>query len=303
MPGTARRIGRIARAQHGLITRSQLFDAGSDRHGVTHLTQTGRLERLHPAIYRVAGAPETWEQHALAAALAADGVVSHRSAASMWGLLDADEIEITVPRGRLPRLRGAIVHTSADLAPHHVTRRHGLRITTPMRTLVDLGAVAPWAVPDAMEQALINRVCSLAGIERALDDVARKGRAGAGVLRAALDTRALGATRPDGMLEPRLARVLRDHGLPQAEFQYEVRVGGRLIARVDAAYPAVRMAIEVDGFQVHGTPSALQHDLERQNRLVAAGWIVLRFTWPDVVKRPEWVAARVTELLVTLAPE
>jgi very-short-patch-repair endonuclease len=298
MASATRRVARIGRAQYGIVHRSQLLEAGLSSAAISRWAHAGRLEPVHSGTYRLAGAPETWEQQALAACLAVGGTVSHRSAARVWGLLDTDEIEVTVPRGRWPRARGVVLHRSADMAPHHVTRRHGLRITTPMRTLVDLGAVAPWAVPDAMERALIDRVCSLAGIERALDDVARKGRAGAGVLRAALDTRALGATRPDGMLEPRLARVLRDHGLPQPEFQYEVRVGGRLITRVDAAYPPVRVAIEVDGFEVHGTPSALQHDLERQNRLVAAGWIVLRFTWPDVIHRPEWVAARVAEILV-----
>jgi very-short-patch-repair endonuclease len=245
----------------------------------------------------VGGSVETWEQLASAAVRAADGVLSHRAAARLWGLVDDTSIEVTVEPPRHPRLRGVVVHRSADLAAHHVTRRDGIAVTTPMRTLVDLGAVARWAVPDALELALVNRLCSLAAVERALHDVARRGRAGAGVLRAVLDERALGAARPDGLLEPRMARLLAEHGLPQPSFQHEVRVGRRLLARVDFAYPEVRVALEVDGFEAHGTPAAMRRDFERQNALVAAGWTVLRFTWWDVVRRPEWVATRITSVL------
>jgi very-short-patch-repair endonuclease len=299
MASKERLVARRAKAQHGLITRLQLAESGFNTASIARAVRAGRLERLHPGIYRTWGAVPTWEQQALAAVLHAQGVVSHRSAARVWNLLASEQIEVTVGRAQHPRTRGVVVHRSGDLGPHHVTRRNGLTVTTPMRTLVDLGAVTGrHVVTDALELALVHRVCSLRGIERALDDIARRGRAGAGVLRHVLDDRALGATRPDGLLEPRLARVLRDHGLPQPVFQYEVRgPSGRLLARVDAAYPDQRLAIEVDGFEVHGTPSALQHDLERQNRLVAAGWTVLRFTWPDVVQRPASVAGRVGDVL------
>lgn len=161
-----------------------------------------------------------------------------------------------------------------------------------MRTLVDLGAVEKWAVGDALERALVARVCSVLAVERALDDVARRGRRGAGVLRRVLDERALGRERPDGLLEVRFARLVREHGLPEPKFQHRV---GRY--RVDFAYPEMAVAVEVDGFQVHATPTALQRDLERQNRLVAEGWTLLRFTWQDVVRRPAWVAEQVAALL------
>lgn len=152
-------------------------------------------------------------------------------------------------------------------------------------------------VADALERALIARVCSVLAVERALDDVARRGRRGAGVIRRVLDERALGRARPDGLLEARTARVLREGGLPSPAFQHEVRVRGRLVARVDFAWPDMRVAVEVDGFEVHATPRAMQADLERQNRFVAAGWTVVRFTWLDVVRRPEWVAAQIAAVL------
>jgi very-short-patch-repair endonuclease len=65
---------------------------------------------------------------------------------------------------------------------------------------------------------------------------------------------------------------------------------GRFVARVDAALPAIKLAIEVDGFGHHSTPEQFQYDRARQNELVAIGWTVLRFTWDDIVQRPAQVA-------------
>lgn len=97
-----------------------------------------------------------------------------------------------------------------------------------------------------------------------------------------------------------MARLLRAHRLPPAAFQHEVRHAGRFVARADFAYPDRRLAIEVDGFETHSTPRALQSDLARQNALVALGWTVLRFTWSDVVRRPEAVAAPIRRVLGSL---
>lgn len=301
MATAATRVARRARAQHGLITYYQLLDCGISAATIADWTASGRLERVHPRVYRLAGSPQTWEQGAMAAVLCTGGVASHRTAARFWALGDYLDIEVTVPRTRRGSTTGGFeVHRSRDLDPKYVTVRRGIAVTNPMRTLVDLGAVKEVKdehVADALERALLARVCSVVAIERVLDDVARRGRAGAGVIRRVLDERALGRARPDGLLEARMARILREHGLPTPHFQYNVRNRGRFVARVDFAYPDVLLALEVDGFEVHGTPKALQHDLARQNVLVALGWRVLRFTWLDVVRRPEWVAGHVDQML------
>ena len=113
-----------------------------------------------------------------------------------------------------------------------------------------------------------------------------------------LDERALGTRRPDGLLEPRMARLLRRAGLPPASFQYEIRDRlGRLLARVDFAYPDVMLAIEVDGYEIHGSPGAMAKDFVRQNGLVSTGWRVLRFTWSQVVREPDMVATAIAAAL------
>jgi very-short-patch-repair endonuclease len=155
-----------------------------------------------------------------------------------------------------------------------------------MRTLVDLGAVCDrHAVEDALDRALVARLCTVAAVEWELARVARNGRRGAGVLHHVLDDRALGDQRPDGLLEPRFARLVRRYGLPTPVFQHQV---GRF--RLDFAWLRAKVAAEVDGYEAHGHRRAFQADRDRQNVLVALGWVVLRFTWEDVVRRPAKVA-------------
>ncbi|MBA2624534.1 MAG: DUF559 domain-containing protein [Acidimicrobiia bacterium] len=204
-------------------------------------------------------------------------------------------IEVSVVRARAPRLRDVTVHRSTDLVPAHTTLRRGLPVTNPLRTMVDLGAVlSAAAVEDAIDRGLGARLFSVAALEWMRNEVARPGRSGCGVLREVLDERALGAAPPDGLLEPRMARLLRDHGLPPADFQLPI---GRY--RADFAYPGHRIAIEVDGYETHGTPRAMSADFERQNQLVRDGWTVLRFTWAQVVRQPGSVARAILPLLGT----
>jgi hypothetical protein len=292
----------LARRQHGLLERAQLHDGGWDDSAVRRWIVEGRLERLHSGVYRVGGVPATPRQALLAACLAGGpGVVaSHRAAASLWGILDGElPIEVTVLRQRKPRVRGAILHRSTDLVPHHILEVDGVPVTSPSRTLVDLGAVVPrWQVADALERSLVSRLLSPVEADEILSTVGRRGRSGVGALRAVLDERALGQGIPDGLLEPRMARLLREWGLPAGAFQHEIRDrSGAFVARVDFAWPDRRLVVEVDGFSAHGTPKAMTADLARQNRLVALGWTVFRFTWEQVVRRPKEVVAQLRPVL------
>ena len=295
------RLAALAAEQDGVVHARQAGDCGLTFHGIHHRLRTGRLVEVHPLVFRVAGAPQTHRAALWAAVLAVepDGVVSHRAAAWLWGLLPREDaiVEVSVPRSRGPRLPGIVVHRSRDLVARHTTIREGIPVTNPLRTLVDLGAVCSrWIVEDALDRGLVDRRFTVAAVEWMRHEVARPGRRGCGVLRAVLDDRALGAAPPDGLLEPRMARLLRSYGLPPAVFQHPVPEAR---ARLDFAYPELRLGIEVDGYEVHGTPRAMTADHERHNRLVAAGWTVLRFTWEQVVRRPAEVAKAVRAALGT----
>lgn len=301
-----RRLAELAARQYGVVALAQALDCGISHRTLNRRGEKGRFLELHPAVYAVAGAPKTWERSLMAACLAAGpgAVVSHRSAARLWKLGDAGEdlVEITVPRPRSPRLKGVTVHRSTDLTPPHTMVWDRLPVTNPLRTIVDLGAVLPAdLVEDALDRGLVRRLYSVAAIEWMRGEVGRRGRAGSGALGRILDERALGKQPPDGLLEPRMARLLRSAGLPPAVYHYIVRTpDGRFLAEIDFAYPELRLAIEVDGWVVHGTPRAMGKDFVRQNGLVPYRWHVLRFTWYQVVRTPAAVAAQIAETLCAL---
>lgn len=295
----------MASGQIGLITHDQALDMGLSEKAIRHRVESGRWLRRHMGVYAVAGAPRSWEQDVLAACLAAahGAVASHRAAAALWGLdgKRRDVVELSVSRPLCHRLRGVIVHRSTDLERSMPAIRAGIPTTSPMRTLVDLDAVMPpWNVERALDHALSRRLVTVAGVRRELDALARKGRRGAGVLRALLEDRGDSSFGTDSVLEARMLRLCRDHGLPLPVGQYDVRRGSRLLGRVDFAFPDLRLAIEVDGYEHHTSLEAFQHDRARQNDLVAGGWTVLRFTWDDVTRRQEHVAAAVLRLLGAL---
>lgn len=296
-------LAALAARQYGVFDRAQWERSGRPLSTLHHQVKQGRVEVVQPGVYSPSGSWPAWERSLMGALLAAGpgAAVSHRSAARLWAIGDGqddDVVEITVPRPRSPRVRRAVVHRSGDLVAGHVTVLQRFPVTKPARVIVDLGAVlAPPLVEDALDRALSRKLITIAGVEWMLAEVAGPGRSGAGVAGRILDHRALGRERPDGLLEPRMARALRRAGLPRPEFQYVVRAGGRILAVVDFAYPRLRLAIEVDGYDVHGSPRAMSRDFVRQNGLVALGWHVLRFTWAQVVLEPDMVAASVAAAL------
>lgn len=297
-----RRVAELAAQQHAVVGRQQVLDAGMSEATLKRRVAQRRLQPFVPGVYAIPGAPPSWRQELMAACIAAGplAAASHRAAGRLWGLLEGSQpLEVTVPLRKAPRLRHVAVHRSTDLLPEHITRRRDIPVTNPLRTVVDLGAVlSPDEVESALDRGLVMKLVSVVAVEHVLDQLARSGRSGCGVLRRVLDDRALGDQRPDGLLEPRMARLLQDAGLPAPRFQYVVRApDGTFVARADFAYSEHRLAIEVDGFATHASPRALQADLDRQNRLVQAGWTPLRFTWHDVVRRPDAVAKAVGEFL------
>jgi very-short-patch-repair endonuclease len=304
-PARLRELDRRASQQHGLVVRDQILTLlGSS--GIDRWLDSGRLDVMHPGVYRLAGSPPTTEQAILAAVLGAGAgaLASHRAATWLWRLLPErvgkPEPEITVPTPRRPQLAGVIVHRSLDLRAERPAWHRSIPLTNPLLTVLHLGAVVGAEVlHDAVEEGVRRRLFTIAGLDAVHDRFGRCGRNGAGALRQLIDERALGAKPADGLLEPRMARLLRRYELPSAAYQYEVELEGSTYF-IDFAYPRVKLAIEVDGYEQHSSPRAMQRDLERQNNLVAAGWTVLRFTWRDVVRRPADVARRIRQQLAAL---
>jgi len=294
-------LARRAAQQHGVVHRRQALALGMTPRQIHSRLASGLLVPLHPAVYRLAVRPPSWEQAVLAACLAAgDGAVaSHRSAALLWGLrgIDHAPVEITFSGRHGPALAGVVVHRTDRLDAVDVTHRHGVPVTAPARTLLDLAGVVDVAqLEPALEDAVLRGLAPFLLLRRTLDRLGGSGRRGAAPLRRLLDSRDPGTAPTESVLEDTLVRALRRGGLLEPVRQY--RVGA---VRVDLAYPGVRLAIEADSRVWHGGRTDVQRNSAKQNLLVARGWRVLRFTWFDVTHRPAYVVGTVEPLLSCVA--
>src|SRR5262245_29680513 len=112
-----RRVAALAQAQYGHFTSDQLDSLNAARRARRHRIDSGRWERTHPGVFRLVGAPLTWESRVMAGCLTVDGsLASHLTAAHLWGLDGfgpVGVVDVTVPRHLRPRRRlGVRFHES-----------------------------------------------------------------------------------------------------------------------------------------------------------------------------------------------
>lgn len=291
-----RDILRLAERQHGVVARRQLLGLGLSADAIVHRARIGRLVRLDRGVYALGHRALCPEGHWMAAVLAcgAGAVLSHRSAARVWGLRPwSGPVEVTVPTsGGARRRAGAIVHRSQDLSPSATSCERGLPVTTVARTIVDLaGVVPPHHLRRAVERAEQQELFDLRAIEEVL--AARRTQPGTRALRALLaDARAhdLPTTRSDH--EAAFLQLCLDHGLPRPQVN---RWDGT--TEVDFRWPDDGLVVEVDGWSTHRTRRAFEDDRARDRRAVVGGLRVVRFPASEILRRPAGVAAELRALL------
>jgi len=281
----------VALRQHGLITQEQATASGMSRRAWYAAAGSGRLVPVAPRVAALPGALVTPEQRIMTAVLTAGSgaLASHRSAAHLWGIdgfADAPVDLLLTDRNRSCSLGGACIHTPTDLDDLRPIVRAGIPTTNPLRLLVDLGQVAPGAVPAALERFLFDGTVSRRAVDQTLHRHARRGRPGITALRAALDAWDIDGRPPDSVLELKMAALFARHGLPAARFHARVRG-----VEVDFAIETARVIVECDGWDTHHRRGQFERDRARDAALAAAGWVVLRFTWSQITRRPAWVAS------------
>lgn len=286
--------------QHGVISRQQALEAGLSGRAIDRRLASGLWARIFKGTYRLVGIPCTVEQTYSAACLAAgeDALVSHRSAATLFGFPGvARWVEVTVPRPRSVEVAGITVHRARLLLAEDRDVVKGIPVTTAARTLIDLaGCVEGKRLERLLDHALAFHLVTRAGLATRIEGLGRTGRKGAGALTALLDERP-DKGRPMGAeFEAMLFRALKRAALPVPVPQFRVLSAGdeRLL---DFAYPEVRLAIEADSYIWHATREAWEKDRERNNELVTLGWSFLPMTWATVRYRPAEAARQVRESL------
>jgi very-short-patch-repair endonuclease len=280
-----------AKAHHGIITRDA---SGLPRSTWYRAIEQGDIQQLHPNVARLIGTPDTPEQRIIAGVLAigAPALASHRSAARLWGVPrpadDPVDVILTGDRRDLC-LDGVVIHRPVDRARVTPLRRYGIACTNVLRMIVDLGAVDPDGVHPAVGHAVATRLASLDAIEAAVGQHARQGRRGIVAARDAIADWSIDHKPADSILEVVMARLVRRFELPPVEFHPTIE-GHEVDFRIVDA-PVI---LECDGWAYHG---AIRDNFERDRRrdaeLIAAGWVVLRFTYRSITTRPKATADRI----------
>jgi len=284
-----KRITDLAARRHGVVTTADLVAAGVGRGAIARRVGDGRQRPLHRGVFLVGPLKDAWTD-AMAAVLACGpgAAVSHHDAAAIWGVRPAwhGPIDVTTTRQLRPR-NGIRLHRTRRL---EFTRRHGVPVTTPGRTLLDLAAeLDERTLARAIEEAQLLRLTTAA--ELASLNARSSGRHG---------TRALAATIAAAH-EPRMTRseaerrfldLIRAARLPAPETN--VRVAGY---EVDFLWRAQRLVVEVDGFAYHSSRAAFERDRRKDADLQAAGLRVNRVTYRQIERECEAVIASIARQL------
>jgi hypothetical protein len=281
-----------------LFTRQQALAAGHHDRELTTLVRSGQISRVARGVYRIGDAPLP-DPEATVKALRA--VMSHASAAAWYGAALAatpDRLHVTTPRERGRRIGevpGVRIHR-AHLVPREVTRVRGPRVTSPLRTALDVARCLP--TPEAV--ATLDSMCRLMllrpadALAAALQLPPAPGRQHALTAAQLIDVRA------ESVFESmnRVSMVLA--GLPTPTPQLNVcDRDGRWIARVDFGWTKLRVILECDGYEFHHDRDAFERDRRRWTALTRAGWKVVVVTWRSSIEDPSYLIDVMADLLGT----
>lgn len=269
-----RRAAYRAGQQHGIVTTAQLREAGLSYDAVSERVRRGWLRRLHRGVYAMGNPRPTLEGWWTAAVFACgDGaVLSHRSAAALWGLLPRSAasgraIDVSVPTtaGRRKH-RGVRLHRRRSLDGRVRTKRNGIPVTNPAQTIHDLRGEA---TATELRQAI--RKAEVLGLRSEL--APRKEPT-----RSELEDLFLDFCGRYGFAAPEVNRMVGE-------------------IEVDFTWPDLKVAVETDSYQFHRGAQAYENDHERDLDLRAAGYDVVRLTWRQLTRKPDRCSRAVKDAL------
>jgi len=265
-------VVRLAEAQYGVISRAQLVALGLGPDAIDRLIRRKRLHPLHRGIYAVGQRQLRREAKWMAAVLAygPGTVLSHLAGGAHWQLVwDRGVIEVTCSRAL--RARSGIRVHKARLPADEITTHQGIPVTTVPRTLFDLAAVLPQRqLERAINEAEVLHLWDELSLDRLLHRYPR--HKGNNAVRAALQQRRQGSSVTKSELEEMFLALTDAAGIPRPEINVLVES-----FEVDAVWRDVRLVVELDGRDTHGTAAAFERDrapravIDDVHRLRAAG--------------------------------
>jgi hypothetical protein len=289
----------VAAVQHGVFHTTQV---GLSSRAVQKRASAGLLHRQHAGVYSVVPRALLKREGLWMAAVLACGpgaVLSHRSAAALHELMASGgvDIDVTVPHRSRRKHSGIAVHCSTNLAAEDVTVVNNIPCTSVARTLFDLGEVVTGRrLERAFDQSEILEVFDLRAIDNQL--ARNPTRPGAKAVRRVLNEHYIGKTPTWSENEEALLAITRPLGIPDPDTnQFVILDDGGPPIRVDFVWREERVAIEADSRKWHLTRQRFETDRQRDQRLIAAGWKIIRTTWKQMTKRPHELRPLLLKLL------
>jgi very-short-patch-repair endonuclease len=221
-----------------------------------------------------------------------DAVISHHSAAYLWGLTHRppDGVDVTLIGRRCRPKQGLRIHTVAKLAASDIRKKPPIRLTSPARTIVDLaGEASDSELEEIIARARTMKLIREGELEAAMTRAGKQ--KGTAKLRALLGSEAGRAMTRSG-IERRCRRLLEAAGLPQPKVNH--RVAGY---EADFLWPEQRVILEVDTYTYHGDRRAFERDRRKTMALEDAGYLVIRVTRRQLLEEPYWVIAHIARAL------
>ena len=238
-------------SRHGVLALHEARDLGMSSQQVKDRVNAGLWRRLHRGVYLVGAGPLTpWARYRAATLAVRDSRLSHWSAAAADGLINhqTGPVHVTTTR-KVRSRRGIAVHQTRSLTCRRT--RHGIPVTTLVRTLDDIRA----------GEELIRSAERLHGLDRRL-------------------LKRQGSTFARGQLIKQLLKIVDDAGLEPPITEYRL-----LGYEIDAAWPEIRLAVEVDDYATHDNRDAMDADRARDRDLTLHGWRPVRVTSRDLVPK------------------
>jgi very-short-patch-repair endonuclease len=291
---TERTIGALADRQRGLVTHVQLIAAGLSRKAIERRVRSGRLRVLHRGVYAVGHAvlPEHARELAAVLACGTGALLSHYAAAALWGMrvpLDGP-VDVTVVARNPGRRTGVVVHRVAALDPTDITRREGIPVTSPARTVLDLaGSLSAREVERTFDEGRIQGVIAPRAISAVLARYPR--RPGAEVLRELTDPHRRRVITRSGSERLFLALIRRAR-LPLPECNVQL---GAFSA--DFLWREQGLVVELDSYGFHTTRGAFERDHAKDLAFRRRGLDTVRFTALQVMDEPEATLVQVASAL------
>lgn len=283
-------LAELAGARHGVVTRTQLLDAGLSPGAVKRRVRSGWLIAVHRGVYRVGhAAPSAEARYAAAvAACGPDALLCGLAAAWLLGLVKGRVPPPSVMTRGERRIEGIETCRSRSSAPRDAATYRGIPMTTVARTLVDLARDLDIdSLARACHEAGVRFGTTPAHVEEVLAQ--RPSTPGAANLRAVLH----GDVRVTlSRLERRFIARLRVEDLPLPETNKIA--GGR---RIDCRWPERRLTVELDGYRYHRSRHAWEQDRRREREARGRGDEFRRYTYGDVLEDPAYMLAELHSLL------